>query len=102
MGLHGEKDKALLIDTNLQLVWMVCSGQDSLDYAHYRHWDIWLCIYDDLVRTIIVLEFLSDEMSSLPIQLYLADAFAYAASALSAASVCRLILPYAGQMAHPS
>lgn len=71
------------------MVWLVRPGENSLDHALDRDLYIWLRANDLVVSR----QFHSREPHpdwqtvSLPIQLYLVDAFAYGASAIAAASV---------------
>jgi len=80
----------------LKLVWLVCAGENTLDHANYWYWVVWLrhdgrLVSSHPVDLHLVLfsksRSLTPSFYSLPLQLYLVDAFTYAASALSAAAV---------------
>lgn len=81
-----------------QLVRLVGASPTSLDNAYHRvrYIRIW---HDDYLVSCLSLAqrscFQRLACFSLPIQLYLVDAFSYAASALSAASVFRSLLGFA-------
>ncbi|CAK5269608.1 unnamed protein product [Mycena citricolor] len=92
---------------SLQMVWLVSTSKDPLDYAHHWFWSEYLdlvCEHLGLQKVLLTncgTDFSSFFSSSLSTQLYLVDTFQFAASALSASSIFRslfgFIFPLFGQ-----